>query len=292
MAATSKKTGMTSGRPASERRYARSAYTDTDRLFERSPFPILLFDVAVGGGAERGAGASQIVDANRAASELFEAGGREELISSFRRVLGSGEGKFLDGLASAACLRGEAAAFEAPFRTIMGARRIATVHCAFISGPERGKARVAASLRDVTELRAAEAVGEARLALLDYSLSHGLQDILQASLDKAEELTESEIGFFHLVDEDGRTLVLQNWSTRTKAVFCKAAGSGLHYDIGEAGVWVESARTGRPAMHNDYASLPGRKGLPPGHAEVRRELVVPVIRGGEVAALLGVGNKE
>ncbi len=44
-------------------------------------------------------------------------------------------------------------------------------------------------------------------------------------------------------------------------------------------------------MHNDYGSLPARRGLPPGHAEVIRELVVPVFRDERIVAILGVGNK-
>ncbi len=41
----------------------------------------------------------------------------------------------------------------------------------------------------------------------------------------------------------------------------------------------------------NYASLPNKKGMPPGHAVVIRELVVPVIKNGKVVAILGVGNK-
>ena len=39
-------------------------------------------------------------------------------------------------------------------------------------------------------------------------------------------------------------------------------------------------------------SLPQRKDLPSGHAEVRRELTFPVMRGDRIVAVLGVGNKE
>ena len=46
-----------------------------------------------------------------------------------------------------------------------------------------------------------------------------------------------------------------------------------------------------PVIHNDYASLPNKKGLPEGHADVVRELVVPVMRDNRVVAILGVGNK-
>ncbi|CAG0993136.1 partial Virulence sensor protein BvgS, partial [Anaerolineae bacterium] len=43
--------------------------------------------------------------------------------------------------------------------------------------------------------------------------------------------------------------------------------------------------------HNDYATLPHRKGLPEGHAQVIRELVVPILRGDRIVSILGVGNK-
>ncbi|HZK61526.1 MAG TPA: ATP-binding protein, partial [Anaerovoracaceae bacterium] len=47
----------------------------------------------------------------------------------------------------------------------------------------------------------------------------------------------------------------------------------------------------KPIIHNDYASLPHRKGLPKGHAPVIRELVVPILRDEKIVAILGVGNK-
>ena len=47
----------------------------------------------------------------------------------------------------------------------------------------------------------------------------------------------------------------------------------------------------RPVIHNDYQSLSYRKGLPEGHAQVIRELVVPILKGDLIVAILGVGNK-
>jgi PAS domain S-box-containing protein len=72
---------------------------------------------------------------------------------------------------------------------------------------------------------------------------------------------------------------------------CTAEGKGFHYSVDSAGVWVECVRERRPVIHNDYARLPHRKGMPPGHAPVLRELVVPVFRGERIVAILGVGNK-
>jgi len=66
----------------------------------------------------------------------------------------------------------------------------------------------------------------------------------------------------------------------------------LHYSIDKAGVWADAFHQRKPVIHNDYAALSHRKGLPEGHAEVIRQLVVPVLRDGQVVSILGVGNKS
>ena len=136
-----------------------------------------------------------------------------------------------------------------------------------------------------------ERVDRARLRLLERADRATLKELLVATLDLAEELTGSQIGFFHFVEDDQTTLWLQAWSTNTVAKMCTAEGAGSHYPIDQAGIWADCVRTGKPVVHNDYASAPGRKGLPSGHAPVVRELTVPVLRAGRVRAVLGVGNK-
>jgi PAS domain S-box-containing protein len=139
--------------------------------------------------------------------------------------------------------------------------------------------------------RRSAAVNAARLHLVQFAATHAVDAILEETLNEAEALTGSLIGFFHFVDDDQQTISLQSWSTRTKAQFCTAAGQGGHYPIAQAGVWVDAAHRRAPVIHNDYASLPHRKGLPVGHAAVVREVVVPVIRGEKITAIVGVGNK-
>jgi two-component system cell cycle sensor histidine kinase/response regulator CckA len=147
------------------------------------------------------------------------------------------------------------------------------------------------TLRDITERRRNSMINAARLRLMQFAVTHSLDELLEETVNEAEKLTESLIGFYHFVDDDQQSLTLQNWSTRTKTQFCKARGKGLHYPIADAGVWVDCARERKPVVHNDYNALTHRKGLPEGHAEVIRELVVPVMRGERVKAILGVGNK-
>ena len=47
-----------------------------------------------------------------------------------------------------------------------------------------------------------------------------------------------------------------------------------------------SNRLRTAVIHNDYASLPNKKGLPDGHAELVREVVVPVFRQDKIRAIL------
>ena len=147
-------------------------------------------------------------------------------------------------------------------------------------------------LYEINERKRTESVIMARLRLLRFAETHTLDELIEASLDEAEILTGSRIGFYHFLEADQKTLSLQNWSTRTKKEFCKAEGKGLHYDVAAAGVWVDCIHQRTPVIHNDYPSLPHRRGLPQDHASVVRELVVPVLRGESIVAILGVGNKS
>ena len=156
------------------------------------------------------------------------------------------------------------------------------------SGKLRGFSKIT---RDITEQKRAEEILRASVRLGEYTLNHSLDELLTYILDEAESLTGSRIGFFHFLEPDQKTLRLQTWSTNTLKNMCTAEGKGAHYSVDEAGVWVEAIKERRPAVHNDYNSLPGRKGLPAGHAPVIREMVVPIFRGGEIMAVIGVGNK-
>jgi PAS domain S-box-containing protein len=147
---------------------------------------------------------------------------------------------------------------------------------------------------DITERRRIERVMEARFRLAEASYKGALSadEVLRLTLDELETQTGSKIGFYHFLEEDQETLSLRNWSTNTVSSMCTVAGAGSHYNISQAGVWVDCVREKRPVIHNDYSSLPHKKGMPKGHAPVIREMVVPVFRGGRIVAILGVGNKE
>jgi len=146
-------------------------------------------------------------------------------------------------------------------------------------------------IRDITGRRQAAQIIAVRLRLMEYATTHTLEQLLQKTLDELGDLVDSPIGFYHFVEADQNTLSLQAWSTRTEKDFCTAKAMERHYSIDSAGVWVDAFWQKRPVIHNEYAALTHRKGLPEGHAVLVRELVVPIVRDDRVVALLGVGNK-
>lgn len=144
---------------------------------------------------------------------------------------------------------------------------------------------------DISEIKRSQLLLEARIRLMAFAPEHSIEEVLQKTLDEVGNLLNSSIGFFHFLLEDQSTLALQAWSTRTLQEFCSAKGKGLHYPLDWAGVWADCIRERRAVVHNDYANLPNRRGLPEGHAELRREVVVPIFRADKIVAILGVGNK-
>ena len=168
-------------------------------------------------------------------------------------------------------------------------REIESLACNLIDDPAiKG---ILINSRNITDRKQAEALVLIRMRLMEIAETSSLSELLQKTLDEVEALTQSRIGFYHFVEADQTTLSLQAWSTRTAKEFCTAQGKGLHYSVADAGVWADCVYQRSPIIHNDYASLAHRKGMPEGHAQVVRELVVPILRKDLVVAILGVGNK-
>ncbi len=155
----------------------------------------------------------------------------------------------------------------------------------------RGELHLVGFFTDVTERRRNDQLQRARLMLEKLPKETAPEDVLQETLDQAEMITGSTIGFFHFIEADQTSIWLQNWSTNTIENMCTAEGKGSHYPVEQAGVWADSLRTGKAVIYNDYASLPNLRGLPEGHAPVERLISVPVERDGQIVAIIGVGNK-
>jgi len=115
-------------------------------------------------------------------------------------------------------------------------------------------------------------------------------EMYQYVVDKAVDLTDSSIGFFHRIHDDQETIVLTAWSTETLKE-CNAVFDD-HYPIDKSGNWAECISTRKPVVYNDFKLSPKQKGLPEGHLKIQRMMSVPIIYDGKVRFVLGVGNKK
>ncbi len=104
-------------------------------------------------------------------------------------------------------------------------------------------------------------------------------------------MTDSEYGFYGLINEDESVMTMQVWSGEAMAG-CSLAYELRKFRINEAGVWAEAVRRRAPLVMNDYAApCVGKKGLPEGHVALRRLLVVPQLSFGKVTAVAAVANR-
>jgi len=146
-------------------------------------------------------------------------------------------------------------------------------------------------LRNIYQRQLAEYLTGMKHQLSEISFKGNVADVMRKALDSAEEITGSQIGFFHFVENDQETISLQVWSSNTLENMCQAEGDGAHYPISEAGVWVDCIHHRKAIIHNDYSTLPHKKGMPPGHPPLNRELTLPIFRQDKIVAVIGVGNK-
>ena len=161
----------------------------------------------------------------------------------------------------------------------------------------RGEPHILASVRDISERKRIDQerkLNENRLnSLLELSQkAHELseRDIVQHAIETAVSLTDSMIGYLHFVNPDQNTIQLVTWSKKTFE-YCTIV-SDSHYPLEQAGVWADCVRLGRPVIHNDYQTIPNKKGYPEGHAHLTRHASIPVYDREKITIILGVGNKS
>ncbi len=152
--------------------------------------------------------------------------------------------------------------------------------------------------RDITERKRAEE--QQRLdaervdALLQLNQMTGAtqDEITRYAFESAMRLTRSKLGYLAFMNEDETALRMQFWSREAMAE-CKVANPPIIWPVETTGLWGESVRQRRPMITNDYsAPNPLKRGTPEGHVRLTRHVSVPVIVGGKIVLVVGVGNKE
>ena len=110
-------------------------------------------------------------------------------------------------------------------------------------------------------------------------------------LDASVKMTESEFGFFGIVNEDETKVTIHKWYGITMDE-CRVENRPVEYLISESGVWAEAIRNRDAVILNDFsASHHAKKGFPKGHIHFNNLLAVPGFKGDKIVSVVAVADK-
>ncbi|MCF8356446.1 MAG: PAS domain S-box protein [Melioribacteraceae bacterium] len=116
------------------------------------------------------------------------------------------------------------------------------------------------------------------------------KEVIQFAVDKAVNITESDIGYIHFVEEDQMNLNLLVWSKSVMEI-CNT-DIPKNYLLKNAGMWADALRQRKPVIHNNYMEIEQKGELPEWHIQLKNHMNVPIFEHDKVVAIAGVGNKD
>ncbi len=129
------------------------------------------------------------------------------------------------------------------------------------------------------------------ITLLQYS-SNSVSQFLDSALDEALKVTESKFGYIYHYNESIKEFKLNTWSKDVMQE-CKVQNPETKYQLEKTGIWGEVVRQRKEIIVNDFMKdNPLKKGIPDGHVQMKNFLTIPILKGNEIVAVVGVANKE
>ena len=122
-----------------------------------------------------------------------------------------------------------------------------------------------------------------------YDLSE--KELIDHALSEAVRFTGSDVGYFHLMKPNDKTIILSAWSNDACRLY-GSNGQNSHTSIENAGIWADAFRLARPVIHNDYEKSKQTGSLPLNHYKIIKHAGVPIFENEKnIVGMLGVCNK-
>lgn len=157
---------------------------------------------------------------------------------------------------------------------------------------------VLTSGNDVTERKIAETaliLDESRLEALvelNHMTDSSVYDVIHFALEKAVELTCSQVGYIGFVNEDESAISMHSWSENAINE-CDITVHSTEFLVEDIGLWGDSVRNKKAVISNDIShDCFTEDNYPDGHISINSHLGVPILHDGKVVSIVGVGNKE
>ncbi len=116
-------------------------------------------------------------------------------------------------------------------------------------------------------------------------------EIMKYAFEEAIRLTQSEIGYLGLMNDDETEIDVQVWSHGVMPE-CGINDRNLHYQVSTSGLWREAIRQRKAVLNNDdNTPSPLYEESDEERLWIKRHMHVPVISGSKIVLLAGVANK-
>ncbi len=154
----------------------------------------------------------------------------------------------------------------------------------------QGRTLLYSVVHDITGRLRHESFTAFRHRLLRMAESQSVESLLRLTLDEAERVTGSKIGFYHVLGDNYATS-LQVSSTNVIENLHRSAQHVTHPCLMDSELWGDVLKGKHAVITNECKREELQRNLPHNHPEITRTLVVPVLQGEKVVGIFWVGNK-
>lgn len=130
------------------------------------------------------------------------------------------------------------------------------------------------------------------LETLNQMSNASIEEVTEFAYKEAIKLTKSDIGWLAFVNEDETEMRVSSWSD-SAFTKCSMSKTKKTHQISKGGLWTQVIHRRRPIIINDYMRPnPYANGLPDGHVNIIRLLIVPIFDRERIVSVVSVANKS
>jgi len=148
--------------------------------------------------------------------------------------------------------------------------------------------QVFVTLDDISEQKHLDDIYEARNFLLMFAIKHSFEELLVATVNELEKLTNSKKAFYYLYDQQSDIFELKARSTKTVLETGHPDDVDTDHSPLKTKALADCVRTKGPIIYNVFSPLGQQQTTTPHE----RELTIPIIRNDRVVAILRGCNKS
>ena len=132
---------------------------------------------------------------------------------------------------------------------------------------------------------------EALLSLTEKSEGLEEKEIAALGLATIENLTKSKVSFLHFLSLDESQIEAFAWGNTTDPEYFRTEKELLN-PVESMGIWTDCVRTRKAVIINENSEESTNNAIDNGPLKLKRFLSVPILEGGRIRMIIGVGNAD